>query len=133
MFIRVYSWPKRVSAFDLIDRLDVVLVNGSTVERLRQGGDPIVTLYHQDNLSTPSAAEQFPSPSLRTSSSLPLRMTVTLVGCESVLAQWRIFNAASGELLKPHFLQQENLLWKDTDNRHHAVILVAKDMAVIDE
>src|SRR5437588_11662949 len=30
------------------DRLDVILVNGSTVERLRQGGDPMVTLYHQD-------------------------------------------------------------------------------------
>src|SRR5437016_12740808 len=30
------------------DRLDVVLVNGSTWERLRQGGDPMVTLYHQE-------------------------------------------------------------------------------------
>src|SRR5262249_19938260 len=30
------------------DRLDAVLVNGSTVERLRQGGDPMVTLYHQE-------------------------------------------------------------------------------------
>src|SRR5712672_4296870 len=30
------------------ERLDVVLVNGSTVERLRQGGDPMVTLYHQE-------------------------------------------------------------------------------------
>src|SRR6202521_2234876 len=30
------------------DRLDVVLVNGSTIERLRQGGDPMVTLYHQE-------------------------------------------------------------------------------------
>jgi len=30
------------------DRQDVVLVNGSTVERLRQGGDPMVTLYHQE-------------------------------------------------------------------------------------
>ena len=29
-------------------RLDVVLVNGSTVERLRQGGDPMATLYHQE-------------------------------------------------------------------------------------
>jgi enediyne biosynthesis protein E4 len=28
-------------------RLDIVLVNGSTVERLQQGGDPMVTLYHQ--------------------------------------------------------------------------------------
>src|SRR5215467_979714 len=30
------------------DRLDIVVVNGSTVERLRQGGDPMVTLYHQE-------------------------------------------------------------------------------------
>ena len=29
-------------------RLDVVLVNGSTVERYRAGGDPLVTLYHQE-------------------------------------------------------------------------------------
>ncbi len=29
-------------------RLDIVLVNGSTVDRFRQGGDPVVTLYHQD-------------------------------------------------------------------------------------
>jgi enediyne biosynthesis protein E4 len=29
-------------------RLDIVLVNGSTVERLQQGGDPMVTLYHQE-------------------------------------------------------------------------------------
>ena len=29
-------------------RLDVVLVSGSTVDRLRQGGDPMVTLYHQE-------------------------------------------------------------------------------------
>jgi len=29
-------------------KLDIVLVNGSTVERLRQGGDPMVTLYHQE-------------------------------------------------------------------------------------
>ncbi len=29
-------------------RLDIVLINGSTVERLRQGGDPMVTLYHQE-------------------------------------------------------------------------------------
>src|SRR6266849_2256167 len=36
--------------FDCDDdgRLDVVLVNGSTVERLRAGGDPMVTLYHQE-------------------------------------------------------------------------------------
>jgi hypothetical protein len=35
--------------FDCDDdgRLDVVLINGSTVERVRAGGDPLVTLYHQ--------------------------------------------------------------------------------------
>src|SRR5256885_593940 len=30
------------------DRLDVALINGSTGERLRQGGDPMVTPYHQE-------------------------------------------------------------------------------------
>ncbi len=29
-------------------KLDILLVNGSTVDRYRQGGDPMVTLYHQD-------------------------------------------------------------------------------------
>jgi hypothetical protein len=29
-------------------KLDLVLVNGSTVDRLREGGDPMVTLYHQE-------------------------------------------------------------------------------------
>ena len=29
-------------------RLDVVLINGSTVERMKAGGDPMVTLYHQE-------------------------------------------------------------------------------------
>ncbi|MEQ1352413.1 MAG: CRTAC1 family protein [Candidatus Acidiferrum sp.] len=29
-------------------RLDAVVVNGSTVERFRQGGTPLVTLYHQE-------------------------------------------------------------------------------------
>ena len=29
-------------------RPDLVVVNGSTVERYRQGGDPLVTLYHQE-------------------------------------------------------------------------------------
>jgi hypothetical protein len=29
-------------------KLDIVVVNGSTVDRFRHGGDPLVTLYHQD-------------------------------------------------------------------------------------
>jgi hypothetical protein len=29
-------------------KLDIVVVHGSTVDRYRQGGDPMVTLYHQD-------------------------------------------------------------------------------------
>ena len=29
-------------------KLDIVVVNGSTVDRFRHGGDPMVTLYHQD-------------------------------------------------------------------------------------
>jgi hypothetical protein len=29
-------------------KLDIVVVNGSTVDRFRKGGDPMVTLYHQD-------------------------------------------------------------------------------------
>src|SRR5690348_7999370 len=29
-------------------KLDIVAVNGSTVDRFRQGGDPMITLYHQD-------------------------------------------------------------------------------------
>jgi hypothetical protein len=39
-----------VGLFDCDDdgRLDVLLVNGSTVERYRAGGDPLVTLYHQE-------------------------------------------------------------------------------------
>jgi enediyne biosynthesis protein E4 len=39
-----------VGLFDCDDdgRLDVVLVNGSTVERYRAGGDPLVALYHQE-------------------------------------------------------------------------------------
>jgi hypothetical protein len=43
-----------VGLFDCDDdgRLDVVLVNGSTVERYRAGGDPLVTLYHQERDGT---------------------------------------------------------------------------------
>src|SRR6201982_1696889 len=29
-------------------KLDIITVNGSTVQRYREGGDPMVTLYHQD-------------------------------------------------------------------------------------
>ena len=29
-------------------KLDIVTVNGSNVDRYHQGGDPLVTLYHQD-------------------------------------------------------------------------------------
>jgi enediyne biosynthesis protein E4 len=29
-------------------KLDIIAVNGSTIDRLRQGGDPMITLYHQD-------------------------------------------------------------------------------------
>ncbi len=29
-------------------KLDILTVNGSTIDRYRQGGDPMVTLYHQD-------------------------------------------------------------------------------------
>lgn len=39
-----------VGLFDCDDdgRLDAIVVNGSTVERFRAGGDPMVTLYHQE-------------------------------------------------------------------------------------
>ncbi|HJT70473.1 MAG TPA: CRTAC1 family protein [Terriglobales bacterium] len=30
-------------------KLDVIAVNGSTIEHYRQGGDPLITLYHQDS------------------------------------------------------------------------------------
>src|SRR5260370_16578009 len=29
-------------------KLDIAMVNGSTVEHNREGGDPLITLYHQD-------------------------------------------------------------------------------------
>src|SRR5580700_8454835 len=29
-------------------KLDIITVNGSSVERYRKGGDPLITLYHQD-------------------------------------------------------------------------------------
>ena len=30
-------------------KLDIVVVNGSTIDHLRHGGDPMITLYHQDS------------------------------------------------------------------------------------
>src|SRR5580692_11108273 len=30
-------------------KLDIVTVNGSNVDRYRKGGDPLITLYHQEN------------------------------------------------------------------------------------
>ena len=30
-------------------KLDIITVNGSSVDRYRQGGDPMITLYHQDS------------------------------------------------------------------------------------
>src|SRR3974390_1838167 len=30
-------------------KLDIIMVNGSTIERYRKGGDPMITLYHQDS------------------------------------------------------------------------------------
>ncbi len=29
-------------------KLDLITVNGSTIERFKQGGDPLITLYHQE-------------------------------------------------------------------------------------
>src|SRR5262249_62340860 len=28
-------------------KLDIITINGSTIDRFRQGGDPLITLYHQ--------------------------------------------------------------------------------------
>src|SRR3982751_2389024 len=30
-------------------KLDIITVNGSSVDRYRNGGDPMITLYHQDS------------------------------------------------------------------------------------
>src|SRR5580698_10107340 len=38
-------------------KLDIITVNGSTVERYRHGGDPMITLYHQDTDSKNSDSE----------------------------------------------------------------------------
>ena len=29
-------------------KLDIIVANGSTIDHFRQGGDPMITLYHQD-------------------------------------------------------------------------------------
>ena len=46
----VESMSGGVGLFDCDDdgRLDIVTVNGSSVERYQKGGDPMVTLYHQE-------------------------------------------------------------------------------------
>ncbi|HKW56660.1 MAG TPA: CRTAC1 family protein [Candidatus Acidoferrum sp.] len=46
----VESMSGGVGLFDCDDdgRLDIVTVNGSSVERYKAGGDPMVTLYHQE-------------------------------------------------------------------------------------
>jgi enediyne biosynthesis protein E4 len=46
----VESMSGGVGLFDCDDdgRLDIVIVNGSTVDRYEKGGDPMVTLYHQE-------------------------------------------------------------------------------------
>jgi enediyne biosynthesis protein E4 len=35
-------------------KLDIITVNGSTVDRFKQGGDPLITLYHQENVAAGS-------------------------------------------------------------------------------
>jgi enediyne biosynthesis protein E4 len=46
----IESMSGGIALFDCDDdgKLDIAMVNGSTVERYRAGGDPLVTLYHQD-------------------------------------------------------------------------------------
>src|SRR3984957_9866387 len=46
----VESMSGGVGLFDCDNdgKLDIVMVNGSTVDRYKQGGDPLVTLWHQD-------------------------------------------------------------------------------------
>ena len=58
----IESMSGGIALFDCDDdgKLDIAMVNGSTVEHYRNGGDPLVTLYHQDanlkfNNITPSA------------------------------------------------------------------------------
>lgn len=46
----IESMSGGIALFDCDDdgKLDIAMVNGSTVDRYRAGGDPLVTLYHQD-------------------------------------------------------------------------------------
>jgi hypothetical protein len=46
----VESMSGGIGLFDCDDdgKLDIVMVNGSTVDRYKNGGDPLVTLWHQD-------------------------------------------------------------------------------------
>src|SRR5467141_1088602 len=46
----IESMSGGIALFDCDDdgKLDIAIVNGSTVEHYRGGGDPLVTLYHQD-------------------------------------------------------------------------------------
>jgi hypothetical protein len=47
----IESMSGGIALFDCDDdgKLDIAMVNGSTVSRYRAGGDPLVTLYHQDS------------------------------------------------------------------------------------
>jgi enediyne biosynthesis protein E4 len=47
----IESMSGGIAQFDCDDdgKLDIAMVNGSTVSRYRAGGDPLVTLYHQDS------------------------------------------------------------------------------------
>src|SRR5438046_8941770 len=46
----IESMSGGIALFDCDDdgKLDIAMVNGSTVDRYGAGGDPLVTLYHQD-------------------------------------------------------------------------------------
>src|SRR6266571_3747527 len=46
----IESMSGGIALFDCDDdgKLDIAMVNGSTVEHYRDGGDPLITLYHQD-------------------------------------------------------------------------------------
>jgi hypothetical protein len=47
----IESMSGGMALFDCDDdgKLDIAMVNGSTVDRCRAGGDPLITLYHQDS------------------------------------------------------------------------------------